>query len=738
MYPLHLFAGLIWALLGLSAHAQQTVVLHAIADNSIYSNSVDRADGAGPHLWVGQTAGGANQRALVRFDLSALAPGTVVTRARLVLTMSKTISAGKVIGVHRLGASWGEGTSNNGSGGGGTQASASDSTWGFRFYGPRLAWGNPGADFTATSSAELLVNVAGGPNTWTSPGLAADAQSWINDSGTNHGWILIGEENDRSAMRFESRQVGFQEIMPRLELDVELAPVALPLPFQAPELTVYLSGASAPQNLLGALANSLFRTDNDPVQGQFQINVYFDDANTPANTADDGAWYRAYYGVMKSTAEIPQALRGRRVLLVNRARGGSVWGVNPVARAQPIQTMPVTAANCTGAPVNGLFRCGIAGVDPGLGAPTGAEVVPDFGVSDVAPNLFKGPLNVEFGQQQLDVAETGRLTVRASNSLMMGLVATTNVPDSTFFSRSIYGAALSGQVQEWPQVNPAIVAGNTQMVVCRRVQGSGTQASFNWFFNNFPCQFGGIAGSGSTSPARMTDSATFQNFGEFPLLNPAAPNSASNPRLINPADGFTVVENPSSGNVRVCLARAQAGGDMNFTGDDGVAYRVQFGAGGYRAIGTLSLDSLNTTSPASGFDSSEQSGNWSFRNMDGAGSFRTTTFNSQNPVFTVTGTGAAPTKANHIAGAYDFASELTFQFRNVQVNGTPALSADPLKQAFVDLFIERASDPAILSGLSGGPRAATVALPDFGWADTTNVARASRQAQMCSPLVYFR
>jgi len=349
---------------------------------------------------------------------------------------------------------------------------------------------------------------------------------------------------------------------------------------------------------------------------------------------------------------------------------------------------------------------------------------------------------VEFGQSQLTVAEAGRLTVRASNTLMMGLVATTNVPDTTFFSRALYGALLTGQLQDWSQVNAAITTGNQQMLICRRVQGSGTQASYNWYFNNFPCQFGGIAGNGSVFPARMTDSATYVNNGaEWPLLNPASPGTGGttgNPLLINPADGFTVVENPSSGNVRTCLARAVAGGDFNFTGDDGQAYRVQFGGGNYRALGTLSLDSLNTTTPASGFDSSEQSGRWSFRNVDGAGSFRTTTFSSTSPVFTETGTGVSPSKANHLSGAYDFSAELSFQFRNVQVGATPPLAADALKQAFVDLFVQRASDPTILSTLAGGPRAATAALPDFSWPTTTNVTRASRGGNMCSPLVYFR
>jgi hypothetical protein len=511
-----------------------------------------------------------------------------------------------------------------------------------------------------------------------------------------------------------------------------------PTPFQAPELTVYLSGASAPQNLLGALANSLFRTD-----AGFQINVFFDNNSTPADNSDDGTNYRAYYGVMRTAPEIPVALQGKRVLLVNRARGGSVWGVSAVARAERIQTMAISSTDCSAAPVSGSFRCNITGVDPGLGTPTGTEVVPDFGVSDVPPIMFKGPLNVEFGQTQLSNTELGRLTVRASNSLLMGLVATTNVPDTTFFSRALYGGILTGQIQDWTQVDPAISTGNTQMVVCRRVPGSGTQASYNWYFNNFPCQFAGLGGTGTQAPARMTDSATYINNGAaWPLLNPAAPNSASNPRLINPAEGFTVVENPTSGNVRACLARAVFGGDHNFTGDDGAFYRVQFGGGAYRAVGTLSLDSLNTTTPTTGFDSSEQSGRWSFRSVDGAGSFRTTTFGS-SAVFTATGTGVMPSKANHISGAYDFAAELTFQFRNVAVAGTPALSADPLKAAFVDLFIQRSSDPSILSTLAPGPRAATAAIPDFGWDITVNdnanrVTRASRGGNMCSPLVYFR
>jgi hypothetical protein len=78
---------------------------------------------------------------------------------------------------------------------------------------------------------------------------------------------------------------------------------------------------------------------------------------------------------------------------------------------------------------------------------------------------------------------------------------------------------------------------------------------------------------------------------------------------VNPTAGFTVIENPSSGNVRTCLDKAQTGGAHTFSylTDAGVTktVTVNFAAGGgYRAVGTLSLDSTPNA-------------NWNFRNLNG-------------------------------------------------------------------------------------------------------------------------
>lgn len=467
---------------------------------------------------------------------------------------------------------------------------------------------------------------------------------------------------------------------------------------------VYLSGASAPQSFLGTLAAQMFEPG---------FITYYDNNGTTGDFTDDGRLYRAYFGQVKNDASIPPAfaaLKGKTVRLLDRAKGGSVWGVNPVARAEAVATLKMDAASCV---LNaGIYRCAEAGLDPGTAAdPTNPlsnasfNKVPDAGVSDVAPNMFKGPYNVEFGFAELSSGEAAKLSSFPVNTLMMGLAVTNTVPATTHLSRAAYGAMLSGLVQDWTQVKSSLApAAGPQVVVCRRVPGSGTQSSYNWFFNNFPCTKESIAGSGDTPPARMSDSASGIVGGS---------GTAADPFVIDPAAGYTVIENSASGNVRDCLQKASTGGVHTFRDEEGKFYRVDFGAGGYGAVGVLSLDSLGRES------------GWSFRNMDGAGDYKLV---SGSPV--VTGTGVAPSKANLIEGNYDFAAELSMQYRNAAVNGVPALSG-PAK-LFMDLFIQRGGHPDFNTS------AWTAALPvSYDPATSPNVSKATRGGNMCKPLQRF-
>lgn len=492
-------------------------------------------------------------------------------------------------------------------------------------------------------------------------------------------------------------------------------------PFDAPQLTVYLSGASAPDAFLQSIATGLFQP------GFFS---YQDDGGTPTILTDDGRNFRAFFGRMQSgaaatSAGIPVALQGQTVLFIKRSRGGSVFGVNPVARAQRQQVLNITSPTCT---LDGsIYKCTTRGIDPGLPGYIDASnsgLVADFGVSDVEPAVFKGPQNVEFGQTELTTTEVGRLRVRAANTLAMGLVATNAVPDTTVLSRSDYGSMLNGATQDWAAIDPTLNTGNTQVVVCRRVQGSGTQAAYNDFFSNFPCE---TAFQGNATPARMADSAGF---------NVGGVGTQPDPIQIDPTAGFTVVENPSSGNVRDCLSRANSRTAHTFQGDDGLWYTVQFqnSADPFRAIGTLSHDSAANATVANGY---------TFRYMDGAGSYNVLT----STAIGGPGTGIAPSKQNLLDGRWDFTAELTFQNRGQAVvndhgDNIPALAGNKL--AFYTLFVNRAASP-LFNGSNWvaalptdfDPNASTPNPPGAPVPNITRVSKFTRSGNTCAPLLRF-
>jgi hypothetical protein len=200
------------------------------------------------------------------------------------------------------------------------------------------------------------------------------------------------------------------------------------------------------------------------------------------------------------------------------------------------------------------------------------QVVPDLGVSDVEPALFKG-INAPAGFPLAGLTSTqlAGLTVTptfqtimgvaVSNALYTALQAAQNTTGRPSISRTFAGAAVRGELADpqnglgWQALG---VANPTQQVnVCRRVNGSGTQAAANLLFNQFPC----------VAPAN----------------NPPATNAVSDPArgnaLSNTASHWTdgnlyVNEGSGAGNVISCLEKAN-----------------DFGA---YAIGHLSLENPET------------------------------------------------------------------------------------------------------------------------------------------------
>ena len=59
------------------------ILVETSADNTLYVSAVPVSNGGGSHIFTGRTLEGHARRAVLRFDLTQLPPGTVVTSAQL-------------------------------------------------------------------------------------------------------------------------------------------------------------------------------------------------------------------------------------------------------------------------------------------------------------------------------------------------------------------------------------------------------------------------------------------------------------------------------------------------------------------------------------------------------------------------------------------------------------------------------------------------------------------------------
>ena len=237
-------------LLCVSAHAV-TVTLGTSHDVTIYDSGGDLSNGAGPHCFVGKNGTGAIRRALLRFNVASIPPGSTITAVTLTLNMSMSITDATNVTAHRVTASWGEGTSlppNNG--GDGIKATPNDATWTHRFYSTTL-WTTQGGQFAAAASATTSVN-ANGLYNWTSATMIANVQQWVNTPSSNFGWILRGDEvSSASTKRFDTKENTSTSLRPKLVITYTLPCT----PDANQEHTVNVLDMLAVINAWGACAN---------------------------------------------------------------------------------------------------------------------------------------------------------------------------------------------------------------------------------------------------------------------------------------------------------------------------------------------------------------------------------------------------------------------------------------------------------------------------------------------------
>jgi hypothetical protein len=278
-------------------------------------------------------------------------------------------------------------------------------------------------------------------------------------------------------------------------------------------------------------------------------------------------------------------------------------------------------------------------------------------------------------------------------------------------NKAAVSAIMTGNVGTWAEVDASLPGDD--ILLCRRVNGSGTQAVANLYYGNYPC--------GAANPPADRSSGSAWN--------------GSNAFIVEGDTGFLdVVENSSSGNVRTCLSTASVAAAKPFvaganpaTGVGYTSYTTADRAGNpvtvhmrdgrpHKAIGVLSMDSLNRSSDAAN--------NWSFRSLDGAGRITWGGDVAVPPV--TTGTGRFPTLASYVDATWDQQGWISFN--------TPAATTGN-KLALANQFAAAAKQPAILNGLAS-LRYVAAAIP--GTPDPTSTGQVLRAAYVngdqCAPL----
>ena len=502
---------------------------------------------------------------------------------------------------------------------------------------------------------------------------------------------------------------------------------------QAYQIDLFLSGSSAIQGPV--IENLLF----------FMKPGYVTACD---NTSSNCANFFAVKGVIRDDISLYYppllALAGKTVRITYRTRGGSVWGVDPVAKATPIQWMDMdsaTAGACSAAPtyfsvhLNAMTflpdqLCAPTGNDDGTANRYGTARVPDLGVSAVEPKMFQTPLNVSYDigahayRSQLDARNlSGLWPATAVFQQVFGIAMTNVIPHdlissdpalNMFVDRLSFQSMLSksGLMHDWTKVNGAPVSNINPgaiikpVVVCRMTQGSGTQAITNYFVNGFGCN------APYVDPSRMADSAGFDASGIY--VQGAVTSTQTKPIIIDPSAGYTIVENLSSGDVRSCLAAAQAGANWAFKGDDDNYYQVTFSGAAtgttipytninstvvapYGAVGVLSYDSYsysNLSYPSSYCATPHEAEcGWHFHDLNRLLTANAAAIDASNRQ---ANSSAKYAVAAMIEGPWEFFSEVTVQYRPY---GPAALSGD--LKTLADGLIHVLGDPAFINASSG-------------------------------------
>ena len=200
---------------GLSAQAA-TVTLTSVADTTLEPTSTaDNNYGARDYINSATNRGG-----LVRFDLSSIPVGQVITSASLRLySAAHNASQGTVTHeVYRETDAWGEGVGN------GTPAGAGEASWNNRDGSTGSGWGGAAGGWgTGMSLGSNVLDSADTTGTgWAEWTVTSAVQGWYDGTYDNNGLLLIKVGGDWD--KFRSREGSNSAEWPDLVVTYEVIP----------------------------------------------------------------------------------------------------------------------------------------------------------------------------------------------------------------------------------------------------------------------------------------------------------------------------------------------------------------------------------------------------------------------------------------------------------------------------------------------------------------------------------
>jgi hypothetical protein len=188
------------------------------ADATLFEVNPGNSAGGDSFFISGTTQNRTRNRALLQFDIASAVPaGSQITSVGLQLEVTRVPGDGfeaSLFGLHLALRPWGEGNTivDDNMGGLGAPAAPGDATWLDRFHDSMQPWTVPGGaagiDYKTDFSGSVFLFATDVYQVEGTPDLVADVQSWLDNPGSNFGWMLISssEEIPFTARRFASSE----------------------------------------------------------------------------------------------------------------------------------------------------------------------------------------------------------------------------------------------------------------------------------------------------------------------------------------------------------------------------------------------------------------------------------------------------------------------------------------------------------------------------------------------------